>query len=203
MILLIKNDALIYFSTVPLKENFFYNQLHAKNQKTNPCNLLIRFEPFQYDFVDRDWSPCLFWYSILSLKGILLYNQLHSGYCSKNLCVLLIKSIHAPSWPLCAFCLVLTALILLLQATSYKQKLILNFEFGATKHATYQLEKQALDISSIVSFSTPFNLKHFDMILLKKIDFLSYFGTVACHLAINAMACEQAPNHMDNVLWCS
>ena len=29
---------------------------------------------------------------------------------------------------------------------------------------------------------------------------LSYFGTVACHLATNATTCGQAPNHADIVL---
>ena len=42
MILLIENDVLAHFDTVPLKGIFFYNQPHAGNQGTNPRNLLIR-----------------------------------------------------------------------------------------------------------------------------------------------------------------
>ena len=67
----------------------------------------------------------------------------------------------------------LTALILLLRATSYEQKSVSDFGFGATEHATYRLEKRTLGTPSIGPFSTPFDLKHFGMILLKKIERLS------------------------------
>lgn len=42
MILLIENDVLAYFATVPPKQILLHNQLHAESQEKNRHKLLIR-----------------------------------------------------------------------------------------------------------------------------------------------------------------
>ena len=53
----------------------------------------------------------------------------------------------------CAYCFVLTALILLLRAISYEQESVSDFRFEATEHAIYGLEQQTLGTPRPDSYS--------------------------------------------------
>ena len=66
VILLIENNILVHFGTVPFKEILLHHQSHSGCRSKNSQILLIRFiqtyliwfEAFKHDFVNEEWYFC-------------------------------------------------------------------------------------------------------------------------------------------------